>query len=221
MSAGGIACCVHGCRLTTQAQRPGARDTTIATATLSPGSLQRMVRRHGWSPILSWWPNDSLPQNLLHRFSLGQLIDELVQVAKFSHQWIFDFFYAHTAHHSLDKRAIWMNAWCLGKKGFKIVFLFDLLLQSRLVITRQPANNLVHFLLGAFLAFRFLNVQRIDPGKLHRENAVQGFSYRGFSWLCFVFLRLLMVHFTGDVRRRLTTRAQRRRPRGAAIATAA
>ena len=30
-------------RLTTQAQRPGARDATIATATLSPGSLQRMV----------------------------------------------------------------------------------------------------------------------------------------------------------------------------------
>jgi hypothetical protein len=28
----------------TQAQRPGARDATIATATLSPGSLQRMVR---------------------------------------------------------------------------------------------------------------------------------------------------------------------------------
>ena len=30
-------------RSTTQAQRPGARDATIATATLSPGSLQRMV----------------------------------------------------------------------------------------------------------------------------------------------------------------------------------
>jgi len=30
--------------LTTQAQRPGPRDTGIATATLSPGSLQRMVR---------------------------------------------------------------------------------------------------------------------------------------------------------------------------------
>jgi hypothetical protein len=37
--------------LTTQAQRPGARDATIATATLPPGSLQRMVRRH----LKSWW----------------------------------------------------------------------------------------------------------------------------------------------------------------------
>ena len=34
--------CVSG--LTTQAQRPGARDATIATATPPPGSLQRMVR---------------------------------------------------------------------------------------------------------------------------------------------------------------------------------
>lgn len=31
--------------LTTQAQRPGTRDATIATATPMPGSLQRMVRR--------------------------------------------------------------------------------------------------------------------------------------------------------------------------------
>jgi len=35
---------VMRCRLTTQAQRPGARDATIATTTLPPGSLQRMVR---------------------------------------------------------------------------------------------------------------------------------------------------------------------------------
>jgi hypothetical protein len=35
----------NGIVLTTQAQRPGAWDATIATATLSPGSLQRMVRR--------------------------------------------------------------------------------------------------------------------------------------------------------------------------------
>src|ERR1041385_647168 len=36
-------------RLTTQAQRPGARGRSIATATLPPGSLQRMVRptHHG------------------------------------------------------------------------------------------------------------------------------------------------------------------------------
>jgi hypothetical protein len=34
--------------LTTQAQRPGAREATIATTTLPPGSLQRMVRLFGY-----------------------------------------------------------------------------------------------------------------------------------------------------------------------------
>jgi len=37
--------------LTTQAQRPGPRDAWIATATLPPGSLQRMVRLHFLYPI--------------------------------------------------------------------------------------------------------------------------------------------------------------------------
>ena len=32
-------------RLTTQAQRPGPRDATIANRGVMPGSLQRMVRR--------------------------------------------------------------------------------------------------------------------------------------------------------------------------------
>jgi hypothetical protein len=35
--------------LTTQAQRPGTRDATIANHGVMPGSLQRMVRRHGLS----------------------------------------------------------------------------------------------------------------------------------------------------------------------------
>jgi hypothetical protein len=37
---------------TTQAQRPGARDAPIATATLTPGSLQRLVRcYHFHTPV--------------------------------------------------------------------------------------------------------------------------------------------------------------------------
>ena len=43
------------CRLTTQAQRPGARDARIATTTLPPGSLQRMVRpRCHHANVPSW-----------------------------------------------------------------------------------------------------------------------------------------------------------------------
>jgi len=39
--------------LTTQAQRPGAQEATIATSTLPPGSLQRMVRPLGHGFVLN------------------------------------------------------------------------------------------------------------------------------------------------------------------------
>jgi hypothetical protein len=70
-----------------------------------------------------------------------------------------------------------MNAWGLNKKGFKVVFLFDLLMQSRLVIAGQPANDLVNFFFRAILAFRFLNIQRVDPCKSCRENVMLGHRY--------------------------------------------
>jgi hypothetical protein len=69
-----------------------------------------------------------LPQNLLHRFSFCELINQLVQVANFLHQRIFYVFHANTAHDACDKRTIWMNGGCFSKKGLNIGFLFDLLL---------------------------------------------------------------------------------------------
>jgi hypothetical protein len=41
-------------RPTTQAQRPGPRDATIATATLRPGSLQRMVSEKTAAEAVQW-----------------------------------------------------------------------------------------------------------------------------------------------------------------------
>lgn len=75
-----------------------------------------------------------LAQNLLHRFPFREFIDQLVQVAYVLHQRIFDFFHANPAHHTFDKRAIWMHGWRLRKEGRKIIFLFNLLMQPRLTI---------------------------------------------------------------------------------------
>ena len=69
-----------------------------------------------------------LPQNLLHRFSFCELINQLVQVAKFLHQRILNFFYANTAHDACDQLTVGMKGWCLNIKGLDIGFLFDLLL---------------------------------------------------------------------------------------------
>lgn len=99
-----------------------------------------------------------LPQDFLHLLTFRQLINQLIQIADLLHQRILDRFDAHPAHHPLDQRAVRMDRWSLSKKGFKIVSLFDLFLQTGLVITCQPANNLVNFCFRAVFAFRFLNV---------------------------------------------------------------
>src|ERR1700704_4366653 len=65
-----------------------------------------------------------------------------------------------------------MDDWGLSKKGFKIVFLVDLVLYSRSVIAREPANDLVNFFFRAIFALRFLNIQRINPCKCCRENVM-------------------------------------------------
>ena len=54
------------------------------------------------SDVVSYVETILLPQNLLHCFTLCKLINQLVQIAYFLHQWIFDFFYAHTAHYALN-----------------------------------------------------------------------------------------------------------------------
>ena len=59
---------------------------------------------------------DLLPQNLVHRFSFGELINQFVQIAYLLHQRILDFFHAHTAHHAFDQRAVRMMAGAWAKK---------------------------------------------------------------------------------------------------------
>src|SRR6185503_4034458 len=80
------------------------------------------------------WSNILLPQNLVHRFSLRELIDELVQVANVFHQRIFDFLQTNAAHQAFDERAVRMNRRCVREKSLEIAFLLDLLPQLRGVI---------------------------------------------------------------------------------------
>lgn len=56
------------------------------------------------------------PQDFLHRLSFGELIDQLVQIADFLHQWIFDFFDSNAAHYALYLGAVRMEGWGLGQK---------------------------------------------------------------------------------------------------------
>jgi hypothetical protein len=118
-----------------------------------------------------------LAQNLLHRLSFSEFIDELVQVADFFHQRVLDFFDANTTHDALDQRAIGMKSRRLGKEGLEIVLPGQLSLQSRLAIARQPADDAVDFFLFSIFPFRFLNIVRIDARKRCRENPMFGQSH--------------------------------------------
>ena len=75
----------------------------------------------------SSWQIELLPQNFLHRLSLCELINQLIQVANLLHQRIFDVFYPNAAHYTLDKRTIRMKCWSLSEERFNIAFVLDLL----------------------------------------------------------------------------------------------
>ena len=45
-------------------------------------------------------------QIFLHRFALGKLVNELVQIPNLPHEWIFDIFRPHAAYDTLDEYAI-------------------------------------------------------------------------------------------------------------------
>ena len=111
----------------------------------------------------------SLPQDLLHRPAPGELVDQLVQVADLPHQRVFDVLDPDAAHHARDQRAVRMQGRGLGKKGRDVDLPLDLLLQARLVIARQPADDPVDLFIRALLSLRLLHVQRVDLGKGCRE----------------------------------------------------
>jgi hypothetical protein len=67
-----------------------------------------------------------LPQDRFHLLPFCELVDQLVEVANFLHQRIFDIFHAHPAHYAFDERTIWMHGRCLRKEGLKVGFLLNL-----------------------------------------------------------------------------------------------
>lgn len=47
-----------------------------------------------------------LPEDLLHRLSLRQFVDQLVEIADLPHQRVFHTLDAHAAHHAGNQRAV-------------------------------------------------------------------------------------------------------------------
>src|SRR5690606_32001625 len=75
------------------------------------------------------WPAPLLPQDLLHRFTLRQLVDQLVQIANLAHGRLLDVFDSDAANHTLDQSARRIRARSSGEKGLEIGSLLDLRLE--------------------------------------------------------------------------------------------
>lgn len=135
------------------------------------------VASHCWASQ-QWHPLLPSPQNLLHRLPLRQLIDQLVQPPNLLHQRVGDFFDADAADDALDLRGVGMEGGGFGEEGLEVGLPFDLPLQAGGAVAGQPADDLVDFRPRAVFAFRLLDVERIDLGERHCEDAMR---HRGGS----------------------------------------
>lgn len=111
-------------------------------------------------------------QNLLHRLPLRQLIDQLVQVAGFSHDRVFDLLDADAADQALDLRAGGVEAGRLGVEGFEIGPVVQRGFELVGAVAGQPEDDPVDLRLRAALLFRLCNVMRINAGETDCVDAV-------------------------------------------------
>jgi hypothetical protein len=65
------------------------------------------------------------PQNLLHLFSLCQLIDQLIQIANFLHGGFFDVFHSDTADHTFDQSPRRIQLGGFRVEGLEVCLIFQ------------------------------------------------------------------------------------------------
>src|SRR5262249_958492 len=106
-------------------------------------------------------------QNLLHGFALGELVDELVQIADFPHGFVLDFFHPNAADHACNQARVRLEARRLGIERLNVNFPVDCFLQAFRRMPGEPADYFVHFRLRPTFALGFLYVHRIDARKAH------------------------------------------------------
>jgi len=95
-----------------------------------------------------------LAQDLRHRFSLGEFIDELVQVADLSHERLGDDFDANPTDHARDFGPRGVGRGSLSEEGLEVRSLGQMCVELTLTIAGQPEDDLIDLSLGATLLLR-------------------------------------------------------------------
>src|SRR5690606_37284308 len=79
-----------------------------------------------------------IPFNLLHRSTLRQFIDQLIQLSYLAHNLIFDLLHTHTTDHTGDKLARGVELWGLFEECLKVHPLLNLRVQLTLGVSCEP-----------------------------------------------------------------------------------
>src|SRR5262245_41278998 len=106
-------------------------------------------------------------QDLVHGLTLGELVDELVQVAQPAHRLVLDVFDPDSADHAGDVLGLGLEAGSLAVEGLEVEVRGERLLQARARVPREPADDLVDLGLRPTLRLGLPDVQRIDGSKAH------------------------------------------------------
>ena len=104
-------------------------------------------------------------QNLVHRFALGQFVDQLIEIANFPHRRFFDFFNSNTANQTLDQSPQRIHRRGIGKKCFKVCFLRQLSFQFALGVSGEPKNDFIYLTFRPSLFFCLCKIKGIDAGE--------------------------------------------------------
>src|SRR5690606_29421956 len=120
----------------------------------------------------NWTLRSSGAEYLVHRFALGEFIDQFIEVADVLHQGLLDLLHAHPADDAGDQRALWIGLRRLLEKISETGFLLQVRFQRRLAISRQPADNFVDLRFCAALLLGLGDVLRINRSEAHGVDAL-------------------------------------------------
>src|SRR6185369_3323494 len=113
-----------------------------------------------------------LSQNFIHRFSPCQLINQFIQVANFSHDWLLYVLHSDTANHALDQGSRGIDFGSVCKKCLKVGLFLQLSFELLLTVSRQPRDDLIDLCFCTTLLLYFRNVEGINACEARRINSV-------------------------------------------------
>ena len=98
------------------------------------------MRCHGPALPMKGTHKALFAQNLFHGFALGQLVDELVQIADFPHGFVLNFFHPNTANHAFNQARVRLEARRLGIERLNVNFRVDCFLQAFRRMPGEPED---------------------------------------------------------------------------------